>query len=102
METAVAGFIAPPSSVSLPFGHIDQLRHGLLCVALLDHLLVVLWVLQLYVLVQTSLGAVALRTVFDGALVVTSDLSRRPAMPLFLLIVDLKRHVQHYLMVSLV
>lgn len=53
-------------------------------------------------LIQTPLRPIALGTVLDRALVVPSDLCGRPPMPLLLLIVDLERHVQHYLVVAFV
>lgn len=42
--------------------------------------------LQLHVLVHAAFGAVGLVAAFDGAFVVSLDLSRRPAVPLALIV----------------
>lgn len=68
----------------------------------MDHFLVVFGVLQLDVLVQAALGAVTLWTVLNWALVMPRDFGCSSPVPLLLFIVDLKWHIQHYLVVPLV
>ena len=72
-----------------------QLRHALVGIVLLDHLGVVVRMLDLNVLVQTTLGAVALGAVLYRTLVVASALGGRSPMSFLLLVVDLEGHAQH-------
>ena len=53
-------------------------------------------------LVQAALGAVAFGTVLNRAFVVARNLGRRPPMSLLFLVVNLKRHIKHLLMLSLI
>ena len=71
-------------------------------VVFLDHLLVILRVLQLNVLVETAFRAVRLRTLRHRAAVVTHDLSGGTPVPLLLLVVDLEGHAQDLLVPGLV
>ena len=82
--------------------NLAQLRHGLVSVILLYHLGVVLGVLDFDVLVQGTLGSVALGAVVDRALVVSSNFGRCSSVSLLLLVVDLKWHPKHLLMLPLV
>ena len=58
--------------------------------------------LEFDVLVQAALRTVALWAVLDGTLVVSGDLGGSSAMTLLFLVVDLKWHVEHILVLLLV
>ena len=58
--------------------------------------------LELNMLVQAALGAVAFGTVINRAFVVARNLGRRPPMSLLFLVVNLKRHIKHLLMLPLI
>lgn len=58
--------------------------------------------LDLDVLIQTALAAVALRAIFQWALIVARDLCSRPTMTLLLLVVDLEGHIEHFLVLALI
>ena len=76
--------------------------HGLVRIVLLDDLLIVFGVLQLDMLVQAALGAIAFWAVLDRAFVVARNLSGRPPMPLLLFIVNFEWHVENLLVLSLI
>ena len=76
--------------------------HALLGIILLDHLVVVLWMLDFYVLLQTSFGPVAFWAVVDWTFVVPGDLGCDPSMSFLLFIVDLEWHTQGLLMLLLI
>ena len=79
-----------------------QFDHRLVRIVLLDDLLIVLGVLQLDMLVQATLRAIALWAVLDRAFVVARNLGGRPPMPLLLLVINFERHVKYLLVLSLV
>ena len=58
--------------------------------------------LDLDVLIQTALAAVALRAIFQWALIVARDLRSRPTVTLLLLVVNLEGHVEHFLVLALI
>ena len=82
--------------------NLTELSHALVSIVLLDHLGVVVWMLYLDVLIQTSLGTVALRAVFDRTFVVPSNLGGRSSMSLLLFIINFEWHAQNFLVFAFI
>ena len=82
--------------------NLPKFGHALVSIILLDHFGVVLRMLNLYVLIQTALGSITLGAVLNGTLIVSGDLGGRPSMPLFLFIIDLEGHAEHFLVFAFI
>ena len=102
ITATVADVVTRLQQLRVHAADLAKLDHRLLRVVLLDYFLVVLGMFQLDMLIETSFGTVALGTVFDRAFVMSCNLSGSPPMALLFLVVDLKRHVQHLFMFTLV
>ena len=102
ITATVADVVTRLQQLRVHAADLAKLDHRLLRVVLLDYFLVVLGMFQLDMLVETSFGTVALGTVLDRAFVMSCNLSGSPPMALLFLVVDLKRHVQHLFMFTLV
>ena len=102
ITATVADVVTRLQQLRVHAANLAKLDHRLLRVVLLDYFLVVLGMFQLDMLVETSFGTVALGAVLDRAFVMSCNLSGRPPMALLFLVIDLKRHVQHLFMFTLV
>ena len=82
--------------------NLTKLSHALVGVVLLDHLGVVIGMLDLDMLIQTSLRTVALWAVLNRTFVMSCDLSGSSPVSLFLLIIDFEGHAQHFFVFALI
>lgn len=103
-------FVFSPGSEETAWSHaanwdganLSKLRHRLVGVVLLYHLSVVFRVLNFNMLIQTTFRSVAFWAVVNWTLVMSGDFSCSSSMPLLFLVVDLERHSQNFLVLSLV
>ena len=79
-----------------------ELSHALISIVLLNHLGVVIWMLDLDVLIQTSLRTIALWAVFNRTFVMSSDLGGRSSMSLLLFIINFEGHAQNFLVFAFI
>ena len=80
----------------------SEINHGLIGVVLLDHLLVVLRMLQLNVLIQTSFRAIRFGAITNWTFVVSGYLCCSPTMSLLLFVVDFERHPEDVFVFSFI
>jgi len=81
---------------------LTELSHALIGIVLLDHLGVVIWMLDLDVLIQTSLRTIALGAVLNRTFVMSSDLGSRSSVSLLLFIIDFEWHTQNFLVFAFI